>query len=84
MSDKGASRVDKAIWTLFENIAHLKCQQPYGDLGRYLTYYAEEQLYLVFDRWYYGFYLVKARNPKDAIEAVNCGKLDYLPKGVDE
>lgn len=81
--EKGASRVDKAIWTLYENIAHLMCCQPYGDIGRYLTYYAEERLYLVFDTWYHGFYLVEARNPKDAIEAVNCDKLTYLPKGEE-
>lgn len=80
---KGASSVDKAIWTLYENIAHLMCIQPYGDYGRYLTYYAEEKLYLVFDTRYHGFYLVEARSPKDAIEMVNCDKLKYLPKGEE-
>ena len=81
--EKGASRVDKAIWALYENIAHLPCQQPYGELGRYLTYYAEEGLYLVFDRWYHGLFLVEAGSPKEANEKVNCDKLVYLPKGED-
>ena len=81
MREKGATRADKAIHTLFEEIPHLMCQQPYGDIGRYLTYYAEERLYLVFDLWYHGFYLVEADSPKDAIEKVNCDQLAYLPKG---
>ena len=46
---KGALRVDKAIWELYEKIPHLLCEQPYGEHGRYITYYAEERLYLVFD-----------------------------------
>lgn len=39
---KGALNVDKAIWELYEQIPHLLCEQPYGDKGRYITYYAEE------------------------------------------
>lgn len=39
---------DKAIHTLYERIGHLLFEQPYGELGRYLTYYAEDRLYLVF------------------------------------
>lgn len=83
MREKGASRVDKAIWTLFTELPHLKCQQPYGEIGRYITYYAEERLYLVFDLWYHGLFLVEARSPKDAIDKVNCDKLAYLPKGEE-
>ena len=75
---------DKAIHILYESIGHLLCKQPYGELGRYLTYYAEDRLYLVFDLWYHGFYLVKAKSPKDAIEKVNCDQLTYLPKGADD
>lgn len=75
---------DKAIHTLYERIGHLLCEQPYGELGRYLTYYAEDRLYLVFDLWYHGFFLVEAKSPKDAIEKVNCDQLTYLPKGEDD
>ena len=75
---------DKAIHVLYERIGHLLCEQPYGELGRYLTYYAEDRLYLVFDLWYHGFFLVEAKSPKDAIEKVNCDQLTYLPKGVDD
>lgn len=75
---------DKAIHTLYERIGHLLCEQPYGELGRYLTYYAEDRLYLVFDLWYHGFFLVEAKSPKDAIEKVNCDQLAYLPKGADD
>lgn len=77
---KGALNVDKAIWELYEQIPHLLCEQPYGDKGRYITYYAEERLYLVFDLWYHGFFLVEANSPKNAIENVNCDRLKYVPK----
>ena len=75
---KGALRVDKAIWELYENIPHLLCEQPYGKNGRYITYYAEERLYLVFDLWYHGFFLVEA-------DSVVCA-LGFRPKTkeVDE
>ena len=76
---KGALRVDKAIWELYEKIPHLLCEQPYGKNGRYITYYAEERLYLVFDLWYHGFFLVEADSPKDAIGEVNCDRLKYVP-----
>jgi len=49
---KGALRVDKAIHELFEGIPNLLCEQPYGEKGRYITYYAEERLYLVFDLYF--------------------------------
>ncbi len=77
---KGALNVDKAIWELYEKIPHLLCEQPYGKNGRYITYYAEERLYLVFDLWYHGFFLVEADSPKDAIGEVNCDRLKYVPK----
>ena len=77
---KGALRVDKAIWELYEKIPHLLCEQPYGEKGRYITYYAEERLYLVFDLWYHGFFLVEADSPKEAIQNVNCDRLKYVPK----
>ena len=75
---------DKAIHTLYERIGHLLCYQPYGENGRYLTYYAEDRLYLVFDLWYHGFFLVEAKSPTDAISKVNCDELAYLPKGVGD
>ena len=81
---KGALNVDKALHTVFEEIGHLQCFQPYGEYGRYLTYYAEERLYFVFDLWYHGFFLVEADSPKDAIEKVNCDKLAYLPKEEED
>jgi hypothetical protein len=81
---KGALRIDKAIWELYENIAHLRCEQPYGEHGRYITYYAEERLYLVFDLWYHGFFLVEAESPKEAIENVNCDRLSYLPQESED
>lgn len=77
---KGALRVDKAIHELFESIPNLLCEQPYGEKGRYITYYAEEKLYLVFDMWYHGFFLVEADSPIDAIDQVNCDRLKYVPK----
>lgn len=80
---KGALNIDKAIHTLFEEIPHLMCAHPYGEYGRYITYYAAERLYLVFDLWYHGFFLVEADSPKDAIEEVNCDRLAYLPKEED-
>ena len=83
MKQKGASELDKAIWTMYENIAHLKCVKPYGDIGRYITYYAEERLYLVFDTWYHCFYIVEATSPNDAIVKVNKDELAYLPKGEE-
>ena len=81
--EKGALRIDKAIHTLFEGIPHLLCEQPYGENGRYITYYAEERLYLVFDLWYHGFFLVEAGSPKEAIQNVNCDRLAYLPSGKE-
>lgn len=81
---KGALNIDKALHTVFEEIGHLQCFQPYGEYGRYLTYYAEERLYFVFDLWYYGFFLVEADSPVNAIEKVNCGKLAYLPKEEED
>lgn len=77
---KGALRIDKAIWVLYDNIPHLLCEQPYGEKGRYITYYASEGLYLVFDLWYHGFFLVEADSPKGAIGEVNCDRLKYVPK----
>lgn len=77
---KGALRVDKAIHELFDGIPNLMCAQPYGEKGRYITYYAEERLYLVFDCWYHGFFLVEADSPLGAIDQVNCDRLAYLPK----
>ena len=77
---KGALRVDKAIWELYEKIPQLLCEQPYGEYGRYITYYAEERLYLVFDLWYHGFFLVEAESPIAAIENVKCDRLAYLPQ----
>ena len=81
---KGATRVDKAIHTLYEGIPYILCSQPYGEHGRYLVSYAEERLYLVFDLWYHGFFLVEADSPKKAIDEVNCDRLAYLPKEVEE
>ena len=81
--EKGALRIDKAIHTLFEGIPHLLCVQPYGENGRYITYYAEERLYLVFDLWYHGFFLVEAGSPKEAIQNVNCDRSAYLPSGKE-
>ena len=75
---------DKAIHTLYERIGHLLFYQSYGELGRYLTYYAEDRLYLVFDLWYHGFFLVEAKSPTDAINKVNCDELAYLPKGAGD
>lgn len=77
---KGALNVDKAIWELYEQIPYLLCEQPYGDKGRYITYYVSERLYLVFDLWYHGFFLVEADSPINAIENVNCDRLKYVPK----
>jgi hypothetical protein len=81
---KGALNVDKAIWELYEQIPHLLCEQPYGEKGRYITYYAEERLYLVFDCWYHGFFLVEADSPLGAIDQVNCDRLKYVPKESEE
>ena len=81
---KGALNIDKALHTVFEEIGHLQCFQPYGEYGRYLTYYAEERLYFVFDLWYHGFFLVEADSPKDAINEVNCDRLAYLPKEEED
>lgn len=81
---KGALRVDKAIHILFECIPHLMCAHPYGENGRYITYYAEERLYLVFDLWYHGFFLVEANSPKDAINEVNYDRLAYLPQESED
>ena len=44
----------------------------------------EERLYLVFDLWYHGFFLVEADSPVNAIEKVNCDKLAYLPKEEED
>lgn len=81
---KGALRVDKAIWELYEKIPYLLCEQPYGEKGRYITYYAEERLYLVFDCWYHGFYLVEADSPLGAIDQVNCDRLKYVPQESED
>jgi hypothetical protein len=81
---KGALRVDKAIWELYEKIPYLLCKQPFGEHGRYITYYAEDRLYLVFDLWYHGFFLVEADSPEDAISEVNCDRLKYVPKEEEE
>ena len=68
---------DKAIHTLYERLESLLFFSPYGDLGRYITYYAEDRLYLVFDTWYHGIYFVEAKSPKDAIKKVQHDELTY-------
>lgn len=80
---KGVLNVDKAIWELYEKIPNLLCEQPYGKNGRYITYYAKERLYLVFDLWYHGFFLVEAGSPKEAIAEVSCDRLKYVPNEAE-
>lgn len=79
---------DKAIHTLYEMLktGDFMCVVPYGDKGRYATYYAEDRLYLVLDLWYHGIFLVEAKSPRDAIDQVNCDRLAYIPKeeGADD
>ncbi len=79
---------DKAIHTLYEMLktGDFMCVVPYGDKGRYATYYAEDRLYLVLDLWYHGLFLVEAKSPRDAIDQVNCDRLAYIPKeeGADD
>ena len=74
------NEADKAIHALVEAIAELGWSHPYGEYGRYLTYYAEERMYMIFDLWYHGLFFVVADSPKDAIDKVNCDKLAYLPE----
>jgi hypothetical protein len=81
---KGALNVDKAIWELYEQIPHLLVHPPYGEKGRYIAYYVAKKLYLVFDLWYHGFFLVEADSPKNAIENVNCDRLKYIPKESED
>lgn len=84
MKQKGASELDKAIWTLYENIPHINWHKPYGGrTSRYVTYYAEEGLYLVADTVYHGFYLMKADSPKDAVSKVSGNKLERMSKGEE-
>ena len=83
MKQKGASELDKAIWTLYENLPHINWYKPYEHTHRYLTYYAEEGLYLVVDTWYHGLYFMKADSPKEAVNKVIENKLVYLPKGEE-
>jgi hypothetical protein len=81
MKQKGASNLDKAIWTMYENISHIYWHKPYEHTSRYLTYYAEEGLYLVADTVYHGFYFMKADSPKDAVSKVSGNKLERMQKG---
>ena len=73
---------DKAIHTLYETLkkGDFLCVVPYGDKGRFATYYAEDRLYLVFDLWYHGIFLVEADSPRDAIDQVSCDRLAYVPR----
>ena len=81
MKQKDASKLDKAIWTLYEELPHIYWNKPYEHTSRYLTYYAEEGLYLVVDTLCSSFYFMKANSPKDAVRKVSGNKLAYLPKG---
>lgn len=65
--------IDKAIHTLYKKLklGNFPCNMPYGEKGRYITYYAEDRLYLVFDLWYHGIFFVEAKSPKNAIQKVN-------------
>lgn len=83
MKQKGASELDKAIWTLYENLPHINWHQPYEHTNRYLTFYAEERLYLVVDTLYSSFYFMKADSPKDAVIKVSVNKLAHLQKGEE-
>lgn len=88
VADRPKGWIDKAIHTLYEMLktGNFMCVVPYGDKGRYATYYAEDRLYLVFDLWYHGLFLVEAKSPRDAIDQVNCDRLAYVPKeeGADD
>ena len=81
MKQKGASKLDKAVWTLYENLPHINWYKPYEHTSRYLTYYAEEGLYLVADTVYHGFYFMKAGSPKEAVSKVSGNKLACMSKG---
>lgn len=82
MKQKGASDLDKAIWTMYENLPHINWYKPY-EHSSYLTYYAEEGLYLVIDTLYHAFRLMKADSPKEAVIKVVENKLPYLTKGEE-
>ncbi len=72
--------IDKAIHELYEELPRLVCEKPYGENGRFITYYAAEGLFLVYDLWTHGFYLAEGHSAEDAIDNVCCNKLSYLPK----
>lgn len=74
---------DKSIHTLYKRLKNLLFLSPYGDLGRFVTYYAEDRLYLVFDTWYHGIFFVEAMSPYDAVKKVRCDELVYLPDTED-
>lgn len=81
MKQKGASDLDKAIWTIYEEFPHINWYKPYKHTRRYLMYYAEEGLYMVFDTWCDGLYFMEADSPREAVHKVHNNKLAYLPKG---
>ena len=83
MKQKGASELDKAIWTIYEELPHINWWKPYKNKSRYLTYYADERLYLVADTWYRGLYFVEADSPKKAVKKVSRDKLADLTKGEE-
>jgi len=83
MKQKGASELDNAIWTLYENLPHINWYKPYEHTHRYLTFYAEERLYLVVDTLYSSFYFMKADSPKDAVSKVSGNKLACMSKGEE-
>lgn len=70
---------DRVIHQVFVGLQELvkDMYYPYGDTGRYGTYYAEDRLYIVYDSWNYGLFMVKADSPFDAIEQVNKANLEY-------
>lgn len=83
MKQKGASELDKAIWTIYEELPHINWHKPYAHTSRYITYYAEEGLYLVADTVYQGFYFMKAGSPKDAVSKVSGNKLERMQEGEE-
>lgn len=66
--------IDKAFHEIFNAINNREIRwRDFNEVGldepNYDYYYAENQLYIIRDRVMEGYWFVKARNPKEAINA---------------
>lgn len=69
--------LDKAIHELYNHMPGIAKDTLRMEEGCFITYYAEERLYLVYNTIGHEIYLVEADKPGQAIEKVLTDRLAY-------